>query len=120
MSEYPLYPELSEEGKKEADAFLESFREKMKKVADDVLAEVYTSCVPYIETDSWANFRRELLDGFRNYNNRKIQGEYDFAEIRAQIYKDYRAELIPDMDQDLVKENARLKEQIKFMEERGE
>ena len=111
--EYPLYPKLTEEAKKEADLFLQKFGEKMKKVADDIISEVYVSCLGYIESDSWGNFRNELLDGFRNYNNRKIQAEYDFAEIRKQIFKQFRDEIITDLNQDLVKENERLKKEIK-------
>jgi len=116
-AEYPLYPELTEEGKKEADMWLQNFRDKMKKVAEEVVAETYTSCVEYIESDSWTNFRNEILDGFRNYNNRKIQAEYDFAAIRTEIFKQFRDEIIVDLNQDLVKENEELKKRIKYMEE---
>lgn len=116
-AEYPLYPELTEEGKKEADLWLQKFRDKMKKVAEEVVSESYSSCVEYIQSDSWSNFRREILDGFKNYNNRKIQAEYDFAAIRAEIYKQFRDEIIVDLNQDLVKENEELKKRIKYMEE---
>ena len=115
--EYPLYPTLTEEGKREADLWLQKFCDKMKKVAEEVVSETYSSCVEYIESDSWSNFRNELLDGFKNYNNRKIQAEYDFSAIRAEIYKQFRDEIIVDLNQDLVKENEELKERIKYMEE---
>ena len=115
-NKYPLYPELTEKGKKEADQWLQTFREKMKKVAEEVISETYTSCVNYVESDSWSNFRNELLDGFRNYGNRKIHAEYDFAKIRAEIYKQFRDEIIIDLNQDLVKENEYLKERIEQME----
>ena len=116
-AEYPLYPELTEEGKKEADWWLQKFRDKMKKVAEEVVSETYSSCVEYIESDSWSNFRNEILAGFKNYNNRKIQAEYDFAAIRAEIYKQFRDDIIIDLNQDLVKENEELKKRIKYMEE---
>jgi type III secretory pathway component EscR len=115
--EYPLYPELSEEGKKEADLWLQSFRDKMKEIAEETLSEVYGSCVEYIESDSWSNFRNEMLEGFKNYKNRKIQAEFDFAEIRKQIYKEYRDEIIQDLNQDLVKSNKELEEIIEKMQE---
>ena len=114
--EYPLYPELTEEGKKEADLWLQKFRDKMKKVADEVVSDTYCSCVGYIESDSWSNFRNEILDGFKNYGNRKIQAEYDFATIRSEIYKQFRDEIIVDLNQDLVKENEALKKRIEYFE----
>lgn len=117
-AEYPLYPELTEEGKKEADLWLQKFRDKMKKVAEEVVAETYSSCLEYIESDSWSNFRNEILDGFKNYNNRKIQAEYDFATIRKEIFKQFRDEILRDLNQDLVKENEELKKRIKYMERR--
>ena len=115
--EHPFYPKLSAEGEKEADLWLQKFRDKMKKVADEVVSETYTSCVEYIESDSWMNFRNEILDGFRNYNN-KIKAEYDFKTIRAEIYKQFHDEIIQDLNQDILKENQNLKEQIKLMQER--
>jgi len=116
-AEYPLYPELTEEGKKEADLLLQKFRDKMKKVAEEVVSETYSSCVEYRESDSWSNFRNEILAGFKNYNNRKIHAAYDFATIRAEIYKQFRDEIIVDLNQDLVKENELLKKRIQNMEE---
>ncbi len=118
-ADYPLYPDLTEEGKKEADQWLQTFRYRMKKVADEVISETYTSCVEYIESDSWSNFRNELLAGFKNYSNRKIQAEYDFAEIRAAIYKQFRDEIIVDLNQDLLKENEALKKRIEYMEKQS-
>jgi hypothetical protein len=114
---YPLYPELSEEGKKEAQGWLDKFREKMKKVCDETLSEVYCNVLDYIESDSWSNFRNEIMDGFRNYNNGKIQAEYDFKEIRQQILKHHRADIITDLNQDLVEETERLKKQVEEMRE---
>lgn len=118
MSEkYPLYPKLSEEGEKEAQLLLDSFKEKLKKIADEVLGNLYCDVACYIESDSWTNFRNELLDGLRNYNNRKIQGEYDFEKIRQSLYKEFRDDIINDLNQDLVKENEQLKKQIENLSE---
>ena len=117
MSEYPLYPKLSEEAKKEADLYMQQFKDKMKKVAEETLSDVYTSCVEYIESDSWTNFRNEVIYGFKNYNNRKIQSEYDFKIIRESIYKDFHDEIIADLNKDLLKENDELKKQVKSLKE---
>lgn len=119
--EFPLYPDLSEEGKIEANQLLISFKEKIKKiitdVVDDTMGEMYSNIMPYIESDSWGNFRDEIMRGMKDYNNRRIQGEYDFKEIRWQIYKEYRDDIIKDLDQDNLKEIEDLKGQVKFLNE---
>ena len=73
---YPLYPNLSEQAEQEAQELMNTFREKFKKVAhdtiEDSLSELYCDITPYIQSDSWTNFRNQIMDGFRNYNNRKI------------------------------------------------
>ena len=115
--EYPLFPELSEAGQEEAQKLVDSFKENLKKVADEAIRELYCNVATYIETDSWTNFRNDLLDGFRDYKNRKIHAEYDFKKIRAAIYKEYREEIIKDLNQDMVKEIEDLKKQIKFMQD---
>jgi hypothetical protein len=118
MSEqYLLYPSLSEEAQKQAKELMEQFKAEMLKVCDATLETLYCDVSCYIESDHWTNYRNELLDGFRNYNNRKVQGQHDFAKIRAEIYKEYRDELIPDLNQDMLAEIESLKQQIKWMEE---
>lgn len=110
--EYPLYPELSEEGKKESELLVEKFKEKLKKVAEEAIEGFYCDMIHDIESDSWQNFRNQIMDGFKNYNNRKIQNRFDFKEIRQQIFKEYREEIIPDLNQDILEENESLKNQI--------
>lgn len=114
MGEFPLYPELKEPGAEEAQGLVDRFKEQLKKAADEVLGRLYCDVVVHIESDSWINFRNDIMDGFKNYNNKKVQGEFDFAEIRKSIYKEYREELIVDLNQDLVKEVEDLKGQLKM------
>jgi hypothetical protein len=112
---YPCYPSLTEEGKKEAQIIVDKFKEKLSDVAKKTIGEFYCDVATYIETDSWTNFRNEIMDGYRDYDNRKIQGEYDFKEIRQAIYKKHKKEIIDDLNSDLVEENKKLKEQIERM-----
>lgn len=113
--EYPFYPELSEEGKKEADEWLKKFVTKMAKVAEETIHAAYCSCLPHIESDSWSNFRNEIMDGFKDYKNNKVKAEFDFKAIRDQILKENREQIIKDMDQDLLEENETLKERIEHL-----
>jgi len=119
MSEkYPLYPRLSEEGEKESQIIIDAFKEKLKAAAEDAIGELYCDVVPHIESDSWTNYRNDLMDGFSNYGNRLIQGEHDFAKIRASILKNHHEEIISDLNQDMLKEIERLKEEIEFVTNR--
>ena len=117
--EYPLYPELSEEGGAEAQALVDKFKEHLKKAAEEVLGDLYCDVAVHIESDSWTNYRNHLMAGLRNYSNRKIQGEYDFAAIRRAIFEEYRDEIIPELNQDLLEENKALKEEIEELRRRG-
>ena len=112
---YPLYPELSEEGQKEAVQLIESFKSQLKKAAEETIESLYVDIMDYIESDSWNNFRNQIMSGFRNYDNRKIQNEYDFKNIRTEIYKEFRSEIIVDLNQDLIMENEDLKKQIEHL-----
>lgn len=101
MSEsYPLFPTLSEQGKLEAEAVVMRFKDKFKRAAEEALGEIYVEIPNYIESDSWTNFRNNVLDAFRDYSNRKLQGSYDFKLIRQQIFADFREEILKDLDQD--------------------
>ena len=119
--EYPLYPELSEKGNEEAikliDKFKKQLTKKAKEVIETILGEMYCDLLPHIESDAWTNFRNDLLDGFKNYNNRKLQGDYDFKKIRQQIFKDFRKEIIKDLNQDYINENIELKKDIERWKE---
>jgi hypothetical protein len=50
-----------------------------------------------------------LLDGFKNYNNKTV-AEHNFHVIRQEIYKQFKDEIIKDLNQDLIKENKDLNE----------
>ena len=114
--EYPLFPELSEAAQEEAIALLERFKQSMRKAADDAISDLYVEVMPYIESDTWQNFRNEFLDGFKDYGNRKIQSEYDFKTIRQEILKQHREEIVNDLNQDLLEEVAELKKLIDRMQ----
>ena len=112
---YPLYPELSEEGNKEAQALINRFKESLIKVADEAIGDFYCDVACHIESDSWTNYRNQMMDGFRNYDNRKVQGEYAFKEIRQAILKNHREDIIEDLNQDMLKEIEGLKSQIESL-----
>lgn len=118
--EFPLYPELTEAGQKEAQAAMDKFKAEMLKVSgaclEEAASDFYTNILPHVESDSWTNYRNELVAGLSDYQN-KHHAEYDFAKIRRAMFEEYREEIINDLNQDLVKEIDSLKKHIKFLQE---
>ena len=113
--EYPLFPELSEAGEQEAQVLIDKFKKAITKVAEEAIEDLYTDIVCHISSDSWTNYRNELMDGFRDYDNRKVQGEHDFKEIRQAMLRIHKDEIIKDLNQDLLAEIESQKETIRFM-----
>ncbi len=112
MKEYPFYPELSEEGKKEAQLLVDAFKKQLIKVAEVAIENLYCDVISDIESDSWQNFRNQIMSGYKNYENRKIQNRWDFKEIRSEIFKQFKTDIIEDLNQDIYTENIQLKGQI--------
>lgn len=113
--EFPLYPQLSEIGQQEAQKLIDAFKEQLIKVATEAIGDLYCDVPSYIESDSWSNFRNELMAGFQNYQTSKVQSSYDFKKIRAEIFKEFREEIIKDLDQDILQQNQELKLQIEHL-----
>jgi len=110
--QYPLYPLLSEVGQSEAQLLIDKFKKELAKSAEDAITELYCNIVPHIESDSWSNFRNQLMDGFKNYNNRLVQNKWDFKTIRTEIFKEFKTDIINDLNQDIYEENLSLKKQL--------
>lgn len=115
-NEYPLYPDLPEGGAEQAQALVNCFKEDLKKAAEEVLSTLYTDVVPHIQSDSWLNFRNDLLDALKGYSNVKLKMPHDFKTIRRNMLRDFHDEIIADLNQDLVEEVAALKTRIEQMQ----
>jgi len=111
------YPTLSDNGEKEAQYLLDTFKRKMKAVATEVLDELYTNIIPHIETDSWTNYRNEIMSGFRGYGNKMTCSEYDFKAIREKMLLDHREEIIKDLNSDLLDKIKSQETQIEHLNE---
>ena len=119
MSEkYPLYPELTEQGKEEAQKIMDSFKPKIKDLISELMGELYTDVSYYVDSDHWTNYRNALMDGFQNYKYGKADHKYDFKALRKAIYENNKDEIIKDLNQDLVEENTKLKDLIHQMNNR--
>lgn len=118
--DYPLYPELTEQGKIEAQRIMDSFKPKLSKLMDEVMGDLYADVSYYVESDHWSNYRNELMDGFKGYKKGRNAYPYDFKELRQAIYENNKEEIVKDLNQDLLKEiedlekeNERLRDAIR-------
>ena len=104
-----LYPELTQAGEEGAQRLVDKFKKALKKSAKDVLDDLYVDIIPHIQSDSWLNFRNDLIAGLQDYGNVLAAEEYNFKEIRKAIFKEFKAEIIKHLNQDLIEENEELK-----------
>ena len=111
MSVFPLYPKLTEEGELEAQAIMDSFKPRIRALVDELLGDLYCDVSYYVESDHWTNYRNELMDGFKGYKNSNGAHEHDFKELRKAIYDNNKEAIVNDLNQDIVAENERLKEE---------
>ena len=115
--EYPLYPELTEQGKDEAQKIMDSFKPKLVKLMEEVLGDLYSDVSYYVDSDHWTNYRNALMDGFKDYGSGKPNHEYDYKELRQAIYRNHKEEIVCDLNQDLVEENEQLKAHIEQLQQ---
>lgn len=109
-NEYPLYPDLTEHGEKEAQRVMNSFKPRIGALIEELMDSMYSDVSMHVKSDHWDNYRISLLDGFKGYDTK--HHEYSFKELRQAIYKNNKEAIITDLNQDLVIENERLKEEI--------
>lgn len=100
---------------KEAEQLIESFREKIKKAADEVLSKAYVDYVPHIESDAWLNFRNEVRHEFvKEYATAEVLHElhrpWAWAySARRRIYEDNKEEIVKLLNADLLEDIEELK-----------
>lgn len=117
--ENKMYPILTEEGEQEAVKLLERFKKQMKEVIDEVgnkcISDFYANILPYIESDSWENYRNNICDAVEDYHNFKETDKYQAQRIRRELLKNNKKELIADLDKDLLEEIESLKSQLEYV-----
>jgi hypothetical protein len=115
--EYPLYPSLTEDGKKEAQMLMDHFSRILKttveKMIQECQSEFYTDILNEVESDHWQNYRTKIINALCDYRNKK-HSVHDFDRIRESIYRNHKDLIIPDLNQDLLKEIESLKQQLKI------
>ncbi len=112
-----LYPELTEKGKEEAAMLVKAIVKSVVEELDD--NDFYCNIPCYIESDSWTNFRNSIMDGFNDYSTGKANDLYDFKNLRKVMFRDFKDEIIKDIDQDNLDKIKSLEDQIEFNRSMG-
>lgn len=116
--EYPFYPELTEEGKKQAQELINKFevtlKESASSIIEDITTDFYCDVLNEIESDHWTNYRTKILNALCGYGS--AEGSvHDFQRIRESIYRNHKEEIIKDLNQDLLEEIESLKKSIETL-----
>ena len=103
------YPELNESGIKEHEQIMDKFKSQMIEIVEETLSNSYCDVSHYIESDSWSNYRRDIMKGLKGYPSLL---KYDFREVRKLILEEHRDQIIQDINEDLLREVQDLKSMI--------
>lgn len=106
---------LSEAGEQEAMRLIASFKDSLRIKAEEAIRDLYCDILPYIEGDAWMNFRNHALQHLQDYPS---LCDFDAEKIRKAILAKHRDQIIADLNTDLQKEVAELKERVTYLQER--
>lgn len=110
MSDEQMYPKLSDEGRAQFEVLIEAAKAEIAKAAENAIGDLYCEMGMWIESDAWGNVRSSIMAGLTNYNQ---GGDYNNKRIRYAILMENRAEIIKDLNQDMIAEIEQLKESLK-------
>ena len=77
LKEYPFYPELTDEGKQQAQDLMIKFEKTLKESAKQIMSEFstefYYDILSEIESDQWTNYRTKIVTAICDYGNKKTK-----------------------------------------------
>jgi hypothetical protein len=116
-------PKLSREGVGEFVKLMEGFKKEVevstRRRIEDLLSDLYCDLPKYIESDSWANFRDEVISTL-TYADVKICGNETAKKIRKAIFEEHKEEIIKDLNADLLKDLETKESIIKALRNRND
>jgi hypothetical protein len=111
-----FYPKLPEDAEIAAQKLIDNSRDYLKKVIENATTEIfdkiYVDFVPWIASDSWGNFRMQIVDAICNYNQLREFSRWDAKKVRNRIFSEYKEEIVEDLNQDNLEKIKELEEEI--------
>ena len=75
LKKYPFYPELTDEGKQQAQDLMIKFEKTLKesatKIISDFTTDFYCEVLHEIESYHWTNYRTKIVSAICDYSNKK-------------------------------------------------
>lgn len=107
--------DLGDEEKQQAEALLQSFAERMKNLANEIIGDAWVELMPYIDTDVWSNVRTQFTSDLISYPEFCKHSARNAKELRKRMLREHREEIvndtIRDLEEEIVKLLARIEEQ---------
>lgn len=100
-----------------AEQLTQRFIEKLRKAANEVLGDLETEYLPYIQPDLESNLRLSIIHEIEGWTSRGALGEYSAQKIRAKILEEHRAEIINELNQDLMRKIEEQEKTIALLQE---
>jgi hypothetical protein len=108
-----MLPKVGEEERTTEERLVAEFADKLKKLTYEIMGQLETDYLPYIETNLIFNERQEIAkaiaDKWRGPHNRYVLNDHEAKQIRARILEEHRNEIITELNQDSLAEIERLK-----------
>lgn len=89
--------------------------------AKEALSTVYTDYAQYIESDAWLNYREELKNELAGKTYKEVTTSESLwaKDVRTKIFQENQRDLLPKLNQDLLKQIDELKQELKRSYNRG-
>lgn len=109
------WPEMNDAQRELMERLVNNFKKKMLSAAEDAMATFYCDILPHIESDVFLNFKTHALSAVKGYAREDaLRGDsYSGVEIRNQIYRDHKDEIVKLLDGDNLKRIKQLEEDLK-------
>jgi len=93
---------------KQGQAYMDTFKKKMKAICEEILGNMYVDLMPHIESDTWTNYRNVLRNEYENdLKTSYFKSEYG-VRFRRLIFQENKKEMVDLINKDLLKENKKL------------
>lgn len=91
-----------EDLKNEAEQVLNSFKDKMNKIAEETMADITCKYIPHIENDAWTNYRESLRSDLEHlYVTDRFRADWA-TNLRRRIFQENREEMTALLNKDLL------------------
>jgi hypothetical protein len=113
-----MLPKIGEAEIAVEERLVSEFADRLKKLANEIMGQLETDYLPYIETNLIFNERQEtisaIIQKWQGPHNRYVINPSEAQKIRARILEEHRDEIVSELNQDNLAEIERLKKDLEW------